>query len=108
MAYEKQTFTDWEYDASGNVVKEGTTLNAAHLRHIEDGIVALEKAQGTQVTGFTVTETDTDVTLVLTMEGGGTNTHVLGFDENGNLTSITVNGKVIPGTWTVEGATASE
>lgn len=123
MAYEKQTFTDWEYDASGNVVKEGTTLQAAHLKHIEDGIGALETAQGnldeletenkdslvkavneaakgTKVTGFAVTETDTAVTMVLETEKGS-HTHVLGFDENGNPTSITVDGVAIPGTWEV-------
>jgi hypothetical protein len=38
MAYEKQNFVDWEYDANGNVVKQGTTLRKAHLDHIEDGI----------------------------------------------------------------------
>lgn len=44
MSYEKQTFVDWELDESGNVVKEGTTLSAEHLRHIEEGIVANEQA----------------------------------------------------------------
>ena len=44
MSYERQTFTDWELDASGNVVREGTTLGAGHLQHIEDGIEANEKA----------------------------------------------------------------
>lgn len=44
MSYEKQTFIDWELDESGNVVKEGTTLSAEHLRHIEEGVAANEKA----------------------------------------------------------------
>ena len=42
MSYEKQTFVDWELDDSGNVVKEGTVIGAAHLQHIEDGIAANE------------------------------------------------------------------
>lgn len=44
MAYEKQNFVDWEYDASGNVVKQGTTLGKAHLDHMEDGIEAAQAA----------------------------------------------------------------
>lgn len=44
MGYEKQTFVDWELDDNGNVVKEGTTLAASHLQHIENGIVANETA----------------------------------------------------------------
>lgn len=44
MSYTRQTFTDWELDDQGNVVKEGTTLGATHLKHIEDGIVANETA----------------------------------------------------------------
>lgn len=38
MAYEKQTFVDWKYDAEGNVVTAGTTLGKAHLDHMEAGI----------------------------------------------------------------------
>ena len=44
MSYEKQTFVDRVVDASGNVTTEGTKLKAEHLQHIEDGIVAAEKA----------------------------------------------------------------
>ena len=40
MSYEKQTFVDWELDEAGNVVTEGTTISAAHLQHMEDGIEA--------------------------------------------------------------------
>lgn len=44
MAYRKQTFVDSVVDDSGNVIKEGTRLKAEHFEHIEDGIVANEKA----------------------------------------------------------------
>ena len=42
MAYERQTFIDRVVDASGNVLVEGTKLRAAHLQHIENGIIANE------------------------------------------------------------------
>lgn len=58
-----------------------------------------------QMTNFAVTETDTTITLDITMEGDVSHTHVLNFDANGYPTSITVDGVEIPGTWTVEGAT---
>lgn len=50
MGYEKQTFVDWELDDNGNVVKEGTTLAASHLQHIEEGIVANETAAANAAT----------------------------------------------------------
>ena len=43
MAYEKQNFVDWEYDADGKVVTAGTTLKKAHLDHMEDGIAETTK-----------------------------------------------------------------
>ena len=43
MSYERQNFVDWELDDNGKVTKEGTTISATHLQHIEDGIVANEK-----------------------------------------------------------------
>lgn len=43
MAYERQVFVDQVKDADGNITTEGTTLRAAHLDHIEEGIVALEE-----------------------------------------------------------------
>ena len=42
MSYEKQTFVDRVIDNSGKVVTEGTKLTAAHLQHIEEGIVEVE------------------------------------------------------------------
>lgn len=42
MSYEKQTFIDRVVDNSGKVVTEGTKLTAAHLQHIEEGIVDVE------------------------------------------------------------------
>lgn len=42
MSYEKQTFIDRVVDNSGKVVTEGTKLTAAHLQHIEEGIVEVE------------------------------------------------------------------
>lgn len=50
MSYEKQTFIDWELDDDGNVVKEGTTIGAEHLQHIEEGIVANEAAAANAAT----------------------------------------------------------
>lgn len=44
MAYERQVFVDQVKDADGNITTEGTTLRAAHLDHIEEGIVAAEAA----------------------------------------------------------------
>lgn len=44
MSYEKQTFIDRVVDNSGKVVTEGTKLTAAHLQHIEEGIVEVESA----------------------------------------------------------------
>lgn len=41
MAYIRQDFVDQLLDIDGNVVREGTTLKAEHLKHIEDGIVQL-------------------------------------------------------------------
>ena len=43
MAYEKQAFVDWKYDAEGKVVTAGTTLKKAHLDHMEEGIAAVEE-----------------------------------------------------------------
>lgn len=55
MAYEKQTFVDRVVDENGDVLVEGTTLTKAIMDHIEDGIVANEKAtekkQDTLVSG---------------------------------------------------------
>ena len=42
MSYTKQTFIDRVVDNSGKVVTEGTKLTAAHLQHIEEGIVEVE------------------------------------------------------------------
>lgn len=42
MTYSKQTFIDRVVDSSGQVIQEGTTLKAEHLKHIEEGIVANE------------------------------------------------------------------
>lgn len=44
MGYIRQKFQDEIKDASGKVTQEGTLLKAEHLEHIEDGIVANEKA----------------------------------------------------------------
>lgn len=44
MAYEKQTFVDRVVDGNGNVLVKGTTLKAAHLKHMEDGIAAAMEA----------------------------------------------------------------
>lgn len=44
MAYISQTFVDRVVDAAGNVVTPGTALKAEHLKHIEAGILANEKA----------------------------------------------------------------
>ena len=41
MAYERQEFFDEIKDASGNIVREGTLLKTEHLRHMEDGILAV-------------------------------------------------------------------
>lgn len=57
MSYERQNFVDWELDDNGKVTKEGTTIKAEHFRHIEDGIVANEKAlDGKQPKGDYLTE----------------------------------------------------
>lgn len=54
MSYEKQTFIDRVVDNSGKVVTEGTKLTAAHLQHIEEGIVDVENAaQSAQSTANT-------------------------------------------------------
>ena len=42
MSYKKQNFVDRVVDNSGKVVTEGTKLTAAHLQHIEEGIVDAE------------------------------------------------------------------
>ena len=42
MSYKKQDFVDRVIDNSGKVVTEGTKLTAAHLQHIEEGIVDAE------------------------------------------------------------------
>ena len=51
MAYEKQNFVDWEYDESGNVLKQGTVLGKAHLDHMEDGIVKAISCETQELTG---------------------------------------------------------
>lgn len=38
MAYEKQTWIDHYTDDEGNVVQQGTFMDAEHFNHMEDGI----------------------------------------------------------------------
>jgi hypothetical protein len=55
-----------------------------------------------RVTAISVTEAaDGTVTMVNTLEGGGTETIVIGADANGNPNKLTVNGKEIPISWAV-------
>ena len=108
-------------DANGNVVTKdapggsggGSTDEGTGSGLTEEQAAALErisidgdgytKISGQrQMTNFTVTETDTTITLDITMEGGVAHTHVLNFDANGYPTSITVDGVDIPGDWKVE------
>jgi hypothetical protein len=59
-------------------------------------------ASGAAVIAISVTEAaDGSVTMVNTLEGGGTETIVIGADENGNPSNLTVNGKEIPVSWAV-------
>ena len=44
MSYERQEFKDHIVNGEGVVTQKGTTLKASHLNHIEDGIIANEKA----------------------------------------------------------------
>jgi len=108
-------------DANGNVVTkdapggsgggstdEGTGSGlteeqAAKLERInidEDGYTKISGQR--QMAKFAVTETDTTITLDITMEGSVPHTHVLNFDANGYPTGITVDGVEIPGEWKVE------
>lgn len=60
MAYEKQTFIDQVKDAIGNILVEGTKLQAEHLNHIEDGIVAVETTAGAAATAAAEAKTAAD------------------------------------------------
>lgn len=94
------------YKVIGSLADSGWTPNKYLGTDANGKVVTKEATEGTggtgvQMTGFAITETDTDVTMVLSMDDGTHSTHVLNFDENGNLVSITVNGVAIPGTWEV-------
>lgn len=66
---------------------------------------ALQKASlidNSKIETIAITEaTDGTVTMVNTLEGGGTETIAVGADANGNPNKLTVNGKEISISWAV-------
>ena len=86
---------------NGEVIEEEY---ADILAQFEERIATLEQGGGNSkpaITAISVTESaDGTVTMVNTLEGGGTETLVISPDANGNPSKLTYNGTEIPITWT--------
>ena len=105
MSYEKQTFIDWEFDGEGNVIKVGTTLKAGHLQHIEEGIVANEKALEAIKSDMTPVRgvdywTDADQEDIVQQVIAALGTPVFGRVDAEN--NIILTGELVNGTYTVK------